>query len=207
MASANKNNYFQMMKEMAQCALEAAEMLDGTLHAFSLDTLDENVRALHALEHRGDTLKHRLVEKLTKEFITPIEREDIMTIASQIDDVTDAVEDVLLKISMYNLQEIPETALAFSGVVTQCVKALVAAFSELENYKKSKTIHNALVEINRLEEQGDALYFQGVKALYVSKADPLLAIGMTEVYACLELCCDMCENTADLVEQVVMKNT
>lgn len=207
MASKNKNNYFQMMKEMVECSLEASEMLEDALRSFSPETLASSLQSLHAVEQRGDIMKHTLVEKLAKEFITPIEREDIMSIASQIDDVTDTIEDVLLKISMFNLQSIPEKALVFAEVITQCVKALLVVFSELEDFKKSRTIHASLIEINRLEEQGDALYYEGVHELFVRKAEPLEAIGLTEIYACLELCCDTCEHTADLVEHVVMKNS
>ena len=207
MAAKQKNNYFHMMKAMVACALEAAEMLDETLHSFSTDALVAKLHELHEIEHRGDRLKHDLVNNLAKEFITPIEREDIMAIASQIDDVTDALEDVLLKISMFNIQSIPETAKAFASLITQCVRALLVVMSELEDFKKSKTMHASLVELNDLEEQGDKLYYQGVRELFVNRTDPLLAMSLTDVYAYLELCCDTCEHTADLVEHVIMKNT
>ena len=201
------NDYFVMMKELVECSLEAAKKLNGIIQAFSADTLEENLVTLHEIEHRGDMKKHALVEKLAKEFITPIDREDIMDITSQIDDVTDAVEDVLLKISMFNIQTIPDTAKAFADVITQCVSALLSVFTELSDFKKSKTIHASLVEINRLEEDGDALYIRAVRKLYENGADAIEATTWTELYGCLERCCDTCEHTADMVENVVMKNT
>lgn len=207
MARKHGNNYFLMMKEMVECSLKGAEKLCDVMHHFTPEGVDANIEELHAIEHHGDMLKHELVKKLAKEFITPIEREDIMDIASQIDDVTDAVEDVLLKISMFNIRSVPAKALEFVDTIAQCTEALVNVFAELEDFKKSKTIQAFLVEINRLEELGDALYFQGVRELFVDGVDPLVAISWTEVYACLEKCCDTCEHTADLVEHVIMKNT
>ena len=206
MARKNDHNYFHMMSEMVDCALRGAEMLRSILQEFNPENL-EDMEGLHAIEHEGDGLKHELVSKLAKEFITPIDREDIMEIAAQIDDVTDAVEDVLLKINMFNIRSIPQTAQDFAEIITQCARALVTVFAELENFKKSKTLHDSLVEINRLEEQGDTLYFQGVRELFTGETDPLSAIAWTEVYACLEKCCDTCEHTADLVEHAVMKNS
>ncbi len=165
------------------------------------------MKNLHAIENRADEMKHALVEKLVREFITPIEREDIMNITDRIDDVTDAVEDVLIKIYMFNIQSIHDDAIAFAGIIKTCCNKLLNVFQEFENFKKPKELHQMIVELNRLEEQGDALYINAVRKLYLSNANPREVGAWAEIYNGMETVCDTCEHVADLVEHVVMKNT
>lgn len=207
MAKKDNHDYFVLMQEMVECTCQAAEKLHEILNAFDPSKLDASLVEMHKIEHRGDDLKHALAEKLVKEFITPLEREDIMAITSQIDDVTDAVEDVLLKIYMYNARTIRPQAIEFANIITQCCKELYTVFCAFADFKKSKTILPSIIEINRLEEEGDTLYINAVHELYSTDTDPITAIAWTEVYTRLEKCCDTCENTADLVEHVIMKNT
>lgn len=207
MARKEEHNYFLMMKEMVDYACKAAEKLEDTLQHFDISSLDERMTEMHAIEHDGDGLKHVLVGRLVKEFITPIEREDIMDITDQIDDVIDAVEDVLLKIYMFNIQDIRPEAIEFTGIIRQCCEELRKVFEAFSDFKKSKTIHASIIEINCLEELGDALYIRAIRALYDGKTDPISTATWTEVYGCLEKCCDTCEHTADLVEHVIMKNS
>lgn len=207
MARNSGTNYFEMMEEMVRCACDAAEKLEHILKNFDLSLLEQHMEEIHAIEHKGDELKHALVEKLAKEFITPIEREDIMAISDQVDDVIDCVEDVLLKIYMFNIKEIRPMAITFAGIIRQCCAELDSVFHAFADFKKSKTIHVSIIEINRLEELGDSLYVQAVRELYDGKTDPLSAFTWTDVYNGLERCCDTCEHSADLVENVILKNS
>lgn len=207
MARKGDNDYFGMMKETAACGHDAALRLKGILEAYTPDTLGESLTEMHAIEHHGDEMKHALVAKLVREFITPIEREDIMQIIDQIDDVIDAVEDILLNIYMYNIKAIRPEAIEFAEIICQCTAELVNAFGEFADFKKSKRIQASIIEINRLEELGDSLYIRAVRALYDGKTDAIEATTWTEVYGCFEKCCDTCEHTADLIGNVIMKNT
>lgn len=207
MAKEKRNDYFSMMAELAEYSLEAAVQLETIISDFHLECLDENLKALHAVEHRGDEKRHILAGKLLKEFITPIEREDIMAITNQIDRVTDAVEDVLLKIYMFDIRTIHADAVPFTRIIRQCCHNLLELFREFGNYKKSKTLINMIIEMNRLEEEGDALYISAVHKLHTSDADAREIMAWTEIYHCLERACDTCEQTTDLVEHVILKNT
>lgn len=201
------NNYFLMLEGMADASRRAAIELERILTAFNIESLGENMETLHAIEHAGDEQKHDLVSKLVKEFITPIEREDIMAIANKIDDVTDAVEDVLLKIYMFNIRSIHDDAIAFASIIKKCCDELLHVFREFGNFKKPKTLHDSIIELNRLEERGDALYIGAVRKLHLSKSDAREVAAWTEIYSRMEKVCDSCEHVADLVEHVVMKNT
>lgn len=207
MAKKNANNYFAMLEEMASCSCRAANELERILMNFSIERLDENITKLHAIEHEGDGLRHALIGKLIKEFITPIELEDIMAITDQIDDVTDTVEDVLLKIYMFDVSSIHPDAIAFADIIKKCCNELLSLFKEFEHFKKSKRLHESIVELNRLEEQGDALYISAMRRLYTSQASTREVTIWTEIFNSMEIVCDTCEHTANLVEHVVMKNT
>lgn len=207
MARKSGNDYFAMMQEMAACAGVAADKLKDILENYDQADLSTLMTEMHAIEHQGDDMKHQVVEKLVKEFITPIEREDIMAIIDQIDDVTDAVEDVVLKLYMYNIKTIRPQAVEFAGIICECCHELVNVFASFADFKKSKKIHTAIIEINRLEEVGDSLYIRAVRELYEGNVNAIEAAAWTEVYSRLEGCCDTCEHTADLVENVILKNT
>jgi uncharacterized protein Yka (UPF0111/DUF47 family) len=207
MASKDKNDYFRMFADMAAIAAQAAGKLKTVLNNFDISTLARQMDELHVIESSGDKQKHQLLQKLAKEFITPIEREDILALSSEIDDVTDSVEDVLLKIFMYNIQSIHPEALEFVEVVERCCQGLLTILQEFTDFRKSKTIQASIIELNRLEELGDRLYINAMRSLFTKKGDPLEVMAWAEVYSSLESCCDTCEHVADVVEGVIMKNS
>jgi uncharacterized protein Yka (UPF0111/DUF47 family) len=130
-----------------------------------------------------------------------------VSLSSEIDDITDSIEDVLMRISMYNIKVIREDAIELAKLVVNCCEELRDIMAEFKNFKKSKEIHKHIVEINRLEEVGDSLYFKSLQALFNSSEPPVGIIAWHEIYNQLEKCCDTCEHAADVVESVIMKNT
>lgn len=202
-----KNNYFKMFIKMTEYSCAAARNLNQTLSDFDVEKLPELMEYLHQIEHTGDEEKHSMMQKLVKEFITPIGREDIVSLGHEIDNVTDAIEDVLLRVYMFHIQTIRPEAVEFAKVIVQCCDEMKIIMEEFQNYKKSDKIHSSVVEMNRLEEVGDALYMRAMRNLYTSGADAVELMAWTEVYNRLERCCDACENVANVVEGVMMKNS
>jgi len=200
-------NYYDMFVKMVDYSCQAAEMLHGVLTNFDADKLHDKITEMHNLEHGADMCKHDMMNKLVREFITPIEREDIMELAQELDEVTDNIEDVLLRVYMYNITAIRPEALEFSNVIVSCCKALKKAMEEFYNFRKSTTVQTSIIEINRLEEVGDKLYTESVRRLYVNCKDPIEIIAWTETLDRLEKCCDACEHAANVVESVIMKNS
>ena len=204
---AKNNNYFEYFIELVDFCLAAAESLSSTLHNFDAKKLPETMKLLHEVEHNADVKKHEMIKKLSAEFITPIEREDIIQLSQEIDDVTDSIEDVLLKIYMFNITEIKEEALEFCKIIADCCQALKNVMQNFQNFKKSADLKKYLIEINRLEEVGDQLYTDAVRKLYTTCKDPIEIIAWTETFRRFEQCCDNCEDIADVVESVIMKNS
>ena len=207
MAKKSDNYYFENFIQCVECGCQAAMMLEENLANFDVNRLSENLDELHKIEHDADKKKHEMMGVLVKAFITPIEREDIILLSQCIDEVTDQIEDVLIRIYINNVHTIRPEALQFTKVIIRCCKVLKEIMEEFANFKKSKTLHGLIIEINALEEVGDRLFIDSMRRLHTEVADPLEIIAWREIYNFLEKCCDACEHVADAVESVIMKNT
>lgn len=207
MARKNEFDYFDNFVKLSEFCCEAAKMLDEILIDFKAETLEEKMKQMHAIEHGSDLLGHEIMGRLSKEFITPIEREDIVKLVHLIDDITDNIEDVLLHMYMYNVKEIKNDALRFSKVILQSCDELKLAFGEFKNFRKSKDLHGKIVRVNRLEEEGDNLYTEAVRKMHMTSSNALEIMTWTIAFNRLEKCCDACEEAANTIESVIMKNS
>ena len=207
MLGKKENNYFNMLAELVDYSCEAANLLQNTLVNFNINEIEERIHEMHNIEHEADVKKHDMMNKLAKEFITPIERGDIIDIAHYIDNVTDDIEEVLTRIYMYNIREIKKEAIDFSNIIINNCNGLKKIMREFYNYKKSVEIQKLIININDLEEEGDRLYFSTLRNLYTTSKDPIELMTWTDTLKYLEKCCDACESVANLVESVIMKNS
>lgn len=201
------HDYFGMLAEGTAYACKAAELLHDNLKEFDPEKLPKHIEEMHKVEHAADIAKHDMLGKLLKEFITVIDREDILKLADAIDDVTDGLEDVLLRMYMYNIKTLRKDALEFSAIIIQCCREMKAMMEEFSNFRKSKTIRDSIIEINRLEEDGDKLFSQAMHSLYKEAGDPVEIMAWTLLYDQLEHCCDLCEDVAEDVDQVILTNS
>ena len=207
MAVKKNNDYFEMLVDLIGYSCEAASLLDNTISNFRLSQIDSKVKEMHEIEHSADVKKHEMINKLSKEFITPIERGDIIELASEIDNVTDAIEDVLVRIYMFNISVMREEALEFSNLIVRICNETSALIKEFRNFKKSSEINKIIININDLEEEGDRIYTKSIKGFYTSIMDPIRFITWKETFEYFEKCCDACEHVADGIESVMMKNS
>ena len=207
MAGKKDNKYFDAFVDMVNYSCEAAEYLQKIINNYDPDEIKDHLKKMHDIEHAGDLTRHTMTKSLAKEFITPIEREDIMEMADAIDTVTDKIEDVALRLYMFNIREIREDAVKTADVIVRCTEALRDALKEFHNFRKSKTIHEKIVEINTLEEEADQLYIMNVRHLFKSVENGLLAASWNQVFHYMEDVCDACEDASDVIESVIMKNS
>ena len=207
MAKKQDSFYFDNFIACAEDSCRAAEMLKGTLEDFHTEGLQGRLDRLHEIEHSADMKKHDVLDRLAKEFLPPIEREDIVSLSQNIDNITDKVEDVMLRVYMNNVQEIEPGALKMTDVVIRCCQAVKEMLVEFKDFKRSKNLKNLIIRINDLEEESDKLFMQNVRDLYTEAEDPIRIIARRDIYIYLERCADACEHVADVVESVVMKNS
>lgn len=200
-------DYFDQFIQMVEDCCKSAEILHETLKAFDVSVLKARMEEMHQVEHSGDQRQHQMMKQLAKEFLPPIEREDIILLSQVIDDVTDSVEDILLRIYMFDIRTIRSEALDFSRIIVECCRALLEAMREFRNFKKSEKISKYIIEVHHLEEKGDNLYTRSIRGLYTSLKDPVALMAWTETLNRFEKCCDACEHVAHAMEAVILKNT
>jgi predicted phosphate transport protein (TIGR00153 family) len=201
------NDYFKIFVTLVDYSCKAANLLIEVMTDYKPEELETRMTEMHDIEHSADLEKHKMMEKLAKEFITPIEREDIMDMANQIDNVTDAIEDVLMRLYMFNITVIRKDALEVAVIIGQSCRELKKALEEFANFRKSKDLHRHIVEVNRLEEDGDKIYTEATRRLYVSEMNPVAVSAWTHVFHILEKACDSCEDVSDVIERVLMTNS
>lgn len=199
--------YFETMARSARFGLQAAEHLQAFLGAFDLAALGEKMEAMRAIEHEADMCKHDMTEHLSREFMTPIELEDLVALSQELDNVVDCIDDVMQRVFIHNVTAMREDVPALAALLVRCVAALCRAVGELGNFRKSETIRPAIVDVNSLESEADALYLKAMRRLYTTERDPIAVLSWTHLYEGLENCFDACEHASDVIESVIMKNS
>ncbi len=199
--------YFQTFVACVEHACKAAQILDESLQSYHPETLRACLDKLHNEEHAADMKKHQLMELTARAFITPIEREDIVLLSNNIDELVDRIEDVLIRMYCDNIQAVRPDVLKVTKILMRCCQEVKLLMIELENFKRSKTLRSHIVEINRLEAEADRLFIQSLRTLHTTSTDPVEILCWRELYYFFEKCVDACEHIADAVEMVVMKNS
>jgi predicted phosphate transport protein (TIGR00153 family) len=199
--------YFNNLVESAGISCEAAYKLKEILTGFDPDTVSAKLDEIHEIENRGDEKKHEMISEVAKAFITPIERDDLIKISQNIDNVTDSIEDVVLVLYETNVTKLRDNALTFVDLIIQCCEKTVTMLNELSDFKKSKEIKNLIIEVNHLEEEGDKLYISYTRDLCVKEKDPMIVMSWYEIYRAFESICDSCEDVAEVVESIIIANS
>ena len=202
-----QNDYFELIQKQSAYCVEASNLLEDILCKFNADSVETYRTQMHGIEHQADEIYHDILKKLSTEFITPINQEDILRLVQIIDDITDALDEVIMDVYMYHIDVIPERTADLSRIVNQCVKALHEATAELKNFKKPEKLRGLLIKVNDIEVEADGVYMESIYALFGSDLDGKALLGAKAVYEGLENCCDLCEHAADVIEQVIIKNT
>ena len=205
---AKKNNdYFKMIEQQTAYCVEASNLLEEIFCKFDAGNINEYHAQMHEIEHAADKIHHEILNKLSTEFITPIDQEDILLLVQIIDDITDALDEVVLEFYMYHIDHVPEKAANLSKIVNRCVCALHEAAGELKNFKKPDALRALVVKVNDIETEADGVYTEAIHGLFEKELEVKHLLGIKAVFESLEQCCDLCEHATDVIEQVIIKNT
>lgn len=208
---ANKKNefYWNNYLSAADTACNAADYLLKCLREFDPENMNKMLTEMHEYEHKGDSLRHEMSEALAKSFVTPIDREDMAELSQRLDHVIDSIEEVLQVVYINNVAKINDEAISFAEKICICTAKMKPMLTELPNFRKSEQMHKLIVDVNSAEEECDALYLQATYGCHKNwdGRNPLDVIAWREIYSKLEDCADACEDVADTIEAVVMKNT
>ena len=200
-------DYFGNFCEVGEIASQAAGYLYEALQSFDQNSIVTYSEIMHQYENDADLKKHILCQSLAHEFMPPIEREDISLLSQELDNIVDSVEDVIRKIYMLNIKEIREEAIEFTKLIANACDVFDKLLHEFPNFKKSKEIHDYIVEINTIENAGDKLHAESVRRLFLEDIKPNEQLAWTLIFESLEISIDACETAADLIDSIITKNT
>ena len=197
-----EREYFRLFSEFAANLEKAAQLLSAVMTDFG--TLKSTARQMVELEHVGDKIVHDIVKRLNKTFVTPLDREDIYDLASTLDEILDSIDAAVDLMVLYRIEQ-PTTHVAEQAVVlAQQTSVLRQAIDGLE---KRKGLDDHWIEVNRLENEGDRLYRDAVAELFDGEMKCTDIIKWKDIYTTLEAAIDQCEDVANILETIVLKNT
>jgi predicted phosphate transport protein (TIGR00153 family) len=198
-----KREFFDLYNRAAENTVAISRQLIELLDEFP-ERKDENARAVKELEHEGDRITHEIVDLVNRTFVTPFDRDDMYRLASVLDDVCDHVDEAAGKVVDYGVRDIREPAKEQARVIERSAKKLSEAIGRLEGFKDSR---RQLIELRELEDEGDAIVRHAISDLFTSiGGDALAVIRWKDIHEQLEDAVDACENAADVLEAIVVKN-
>jgi predicted phosphate transport protein (TIGR00153 family) len=196
-----EEKFFDMFTELAGLAVAAAREL--TVMVNDLPNAPRSARKLKTLEHQGDDITHEIIDKLNRSFVTPIERGDIHALACGLDEVIDYIEVGGHKISLYELGGVRREAVVVTELILAATRNVEKAVQSLRHFPDVKPY---LLEINRLEEEADHICRNALANLLNGGTDAITAIKWKEILEVLEGATDRCEDVANIVDGVIVKN-
>ena len=194
-------DFFVLFKRQGGLVRKGCELLLDMMEHY--ENVEQKAARLKDVEHEGDLVTHELFEKLNRTFITPIEREDIHDLASGLDDVLDAVEGIGSRFVLFRVKQPTAEAITMARLVLQCGVQIEQAVTHLREFK---TLMTFSIEINRIENEADAISRVVVAELFNGNHDPIDVVRWKELYGRLEAATDMSEDVANIIESIVLKN-
>ncbi len=200
-----EENFFDMFLVLSGFACQAAQKIDSLINDYT--NVAVRCREIEDLEHSADQQVSKIYHQLNHSFITPIDREDIFLVAKRLDQVTDQIDSAAQRCLMYNVESTTDEAKIFCSLIVKCCGFLNGVVEELRNFKKAKRIHEGIKIVNELEHDGDIHYHAAVTKLFKEHQDVLYVLKWKEMYQEFERILDACEDVANTILSVVMKNS
>lgn len=200
-----EENFLNQFKSAAGIIEQAAVALDGIAADFT--DVEVKVARIKHLEHEGDQVAHHTFGLLSRTWITPIDREDIHALTSALDDVLDLIDAAAARFVLFKIPAPTPELKAYTEVIVQSARAIQRAMGLLDDLKNSPEILEACIEINRLENEADALNRMAIGRLFEHEKDPFTLMKWKEIYEVLEAATDACEDVANVLEQIVIKSS
>lgn len=207
MGKKDNYNYFEEFIKITDYIEESANTLKDLLENFSLEKLNKDIEEVHKLENEADGIVHRMRRYLIKDFLPPIDREDIALISHKLDNIEDGIDEIIINLKILDIREIKKEIIELVDILIVCTGAVKETFVNVEDFKDTELINEKVINVNKLEEQGDRVYEKIMTELYKNEKDPINLIKWTTIYNCLENTIDSCEEVGDCIEDVVMKNS
>ncbi|MES2113116.1 MAG: DUF47 family protein [Bacteroidota bacterium] len=202
----DKKIFSPLFEQAASNVVTMATILVEAVNSNNPQTREELFKQIDKLENKGDEITHQVHLELGKNFITPFDREDIHSLSSAIDDVADYIQGAANRMSLYRIDDYNEHIRKLSELVLQASIDLEKAVRELKDLKNVRNIADSCIRINSVENQADYVFDRAVADLFLYEKDAIRLIKYKEILSALETATDMCEDAADVMESILVKN-
>ncbi len=200
-------NYFDEFIKNVDICCEISNIIKQHLDNFQNEDSKDTEEIVHKLENNADLNLHNIKNYLVKDFLPPIEREDIVLLINRIDDVVDNLDEIIIDLNIFNVSILRDDFKKFIDLICQMSIKLRDIMNSFKKVKKYEQIKDMIIEMNELEGQGDKLYENAIKNLYIIEQNSVEIIKWHNIYTTLEDAMDSFEAVADCVEEILMKNS
>jgi uncharacterized protein len=199
-----EEKFFDLFEHQAENVVSAAKMIKELFEDYR--EVEQAAIKISRIEHEGDDIAHQIAEKVSLTFITPMDREDIHALATALDDIVDFIYATVLRLDLYKIKALREDTSRIANIIVLAAEETLELVRELKSYKKHGIIKKRWVEIHPLENEGDVASRAAIAKLFEEETNPIEVIKWKELYEHLETAIDKCEDAANIIEQVVLKN-
>lgn len=200
-------NYFDSFIKSAEIAVEISTILKSYSEDFQNTVSTAIGEKVHRLENDADKNLHETLAHLAKDFLPPIEREDIVLLANTIDDIIDYLDEIVINFNILNIEHLRDDFKDFIEIINELSVLLKEALDKFKDKKNYNEVNKYIVNINNIEENGDRVFESAIKNLYVNEKNPIEVIKWNTLYNTLENCCDSYESVANTIGEIILKNT
>ena len=193
-------------KDVANLQNAAKVFKDLMSNAISKEERAQKIKRVEEIEHIGDEITHQIFSELGASFITPFDREDIHALTSTLDDILDFIQGAATRIVLYRVESISPEQEKLAGLIYDAVVELRQAIYYLRDFRNADKIRENLVKINSMENEADDLFERAIASLFENCKDPILLIKTKELLVSLETATDQCEDAANVIESIIVKN-
>jgi predicted phosphate transport protein (TIGR00153 family) len=198
-----EDEFYVLLREFSAKIVVVGESLQDLVNDYT--DVENKAAGLKLLETECDVLTHDILTALNGSFVTPFDREDIFEITKGLDEIVDLMEEVGSRFLIFDVGEMRPQAKVIASLIVQCIKELNILFRHLHEIKKNNIAREQVIEINRLENEGDVVFRSATHELFSKEKDPIELVKWKHLYEQLEACLDACENVANNIEGVVVK--
>ena len=199
--------FFDLFAEDTANLVEQARVFNTLFTTHDKDQQLTIIRRVKELETVGDEITHKIFLELSSNFITPFDREDIHALATSLDDIADYIHGSASRIELYNVKEFSKTMEMLSEVIVKQVIEIDAAVKDMKNMRNAQRVREAIIRVNSLENHADDLFDEAIGRLFAEEVPALELIKIKEVLANLETATDKCEDVANVLASILVKNS
>ena len=200
------DKFFSYLEESTQNLVKAAVVMKKLTLTKKNSEIEALIGQIHDLEHDGDTVTHKIFSELNSTFVTPLDREDIHTLASSLDDIMDYMDGSAGRFTLYKLKRWPPQMVTLVDILVTSINELQHGVSLLRNIQQFDELQKVFKKVNEYENDADFVFERAIAELFDKEKDPIQIIKLKEIYVGLETATDKCEDAANVLEGIVIKH-